>query len=82
MSAFAYHGVCMMMMTMTIDVWHTEVSVANGSKLENKTLHVAISNSLSILPNRRYSNMPTASPRPSQLSSLTCTWSRFKKKEV
>lgn len=29
MSAFAYHGVCMMMMTMTIDVWHTEVSVAN-----------------------------------------------------
>lgn len=50
MSAFAYHGVCMMMrvmmMTMMIDVWHTEVSVANGSKLENKTLHVAISNSL------------------------------------
>lgn len=32
MSAFAYHGVCMMMMTMTIDVWHTEVSVANGSQ--------------------------------------------------
>lgn len=82
MSAFAYHGVCMMMMTMTIDVWHKVLTCSQWLTNSGKKRHCMLRSQtpFSILPTRRYSNMRTASPRPSQLSSLTCTWSRFKKK--